>query len=46
METTELSHNTVGPGCEVARSASAEFYLRSDSETEPVNWLRLRKINA
>jgi len=37
METTELSHNTVGPGCAVARSASAEFYLRSDSETEPVN---------
>jgi len=46
METTELSHNTVGPGCEVARSASAEFYLRSDSETEPVNWLGLRKTNA
>jgi len=37
METTELSHNTVGPGCEAARSASVEFYLRSDSVTEPVN---------
>jgi len=46
METTELSHNTVGPGCEAARSASVEFYLRSDSVTEPVNWLGLRKTNA
>jgi len=45
METAELSHNTVGPGCEAARSASAAFHLRSGSVTEPVNWLVLRTTN-